>query len=295
MKFPGLMQVLLVLILSACSAARTPSTPTPALELTPFIPPTPEAAETAYPVPAAPTPTAETAPTPYPAPGETPAAETYEEAIYIREPGPGSVVTSPVQVAGMADPAFEQTLVIRIVTAEGEEIALQPATIQAEIGQRGPYGVEVSFDIPFEQQGFIQVYQESPRDGQIEHLHSVGVTLSPTGPAAIRTLEPHQERIILFSPAAGAVLQGGTVHVEGFALASFEQHLLVELQDENGEVIGSSPVTVQAPDWGLPGPFRVDLTYRTSREGPGRLVVRDPSVAFQGDVHISSVAVEIRP
>jgi hypothetical protein len=294
MKFRGFVQVLLVMILSACSGARTASTPTPALEPTPFIPPTaqtPEAAET----PASPTPTAETAPTPYPAPGETPPAEAYEEAIYIREPGPGSVVTSPVRIAGTADPAFEQTLVVRILTAEGEEIALQPTTIQAEIGQRGPYEIQVSFDIPFEQQGFIQVYRESPRDGQIEHLHSVGVTLSPTGPAAIRTMEPHQERIILFSPANRAVVQGGTVHVEGFALASFEQHLLIELQDENGEVIGSSPVTVQAPDLGQPGPFRVDLSYRTNREGPGRLVVRDPSAAFQGDVHVSSVAVEIRP
>jgi hypothetical protein len=294
MKFRGFVQVLLVVILSACSGARTAATPTQPLEPTPFIPPTaqtPEAAET----PASPTPTAETAPTPYPAPEETPPAETFEEAIFIREPGPGSVVTSPVRIAGMADPAFEQTLVVRILTAEGEEIALQPTTIQAEIGHRGPYEIQVPFDIPFEQQGFIQVYRESPRDGQIEHLHSVGVTLSPTGPAAIRTTEPHQERIILFSPANGAVVQGGSVHVEGFALASFEQHLLVELQDENGEVIGSSPVTVQAPDLGQPGPFRLDLSYRTTREGPGRLVVRDPSAAFQGDVHVSSVAVEIRP
>jgi hypothetical protein len=70
---------------------------------------------------------------------------------------------------------------------------------------------------------------------------------------------------------------------------------MVEVLDVDGNVIGSSPVTVTAPDLGMPGPFVVDVPYTLGAAGPGRIVVRDPSVVFEGNVHLASVEVQLEP
>jgi hypothetical protein len=218
-----------------------------------------------------------------------------EEAILILEPGPGSVVTSPVRVAGESNPTFEQSLAVRLVLADGTELAVAPAQIQSELGQRGPFEVEVPFPVGEPSQGVIQVYSTSPRDGGVTHLAAVGVTFAASGERGIRPVEDRQERIVISMPGLAEAITGGVAHVEGVALASFEQTLVVEIYDQDGKVIGMQPVIVSAPDLGLPGPFSVDVPYQLSAAGPGRVVVRDPSPAFDGDLHLASVEVNLEP
>lgn len=249
----------------------------------------------APPSPTAVPPTATAPATTAPSPGETAVPELPEEAIFIQSPGPGSQVTSPLQVSGMADPTFEQNLVLRLVTVDGLELALTPTTIQADVGQRGPFSAEIPFSVTEPVNAFLQVYAASARDGGITHLASSGLLLLPSGEAQIETVEPHDERIAIFQPALGDTLSGTSVHVEGFALASFEQNLVIEILDADGNVLAQQPVTVQAPDLGLPGPFSADIPVSGLPAGPGRVVVRDPSPAFEGDVHLISVEVQIAP
>jgi hypothetical protein len=233
--------------------------------------------------------------TPSPSSSETPLQSSSEDAILILEPGPGSRITNPLMVSGFADSTFEQNLVIRIVLVDGTELALSPTTIQSELGQRGPFSAEISFSITGDQQAFIQVYSTSPRDGGITHLSSVGVTLSEFGPVDIRPVVDGSERIDIYTPSIGEAISGGIAHVEGFALASFEQTLIVEILDVDGNVIGSAPLIVAAPDIGMSGPFEIDVPYTLGVSSPGRVIVRDPSVAFNGDVHIASVEVKLEP
>lgn len=218
-----------------------------------------------------------------------------DESIFIREPGPGSRLTSPVHVAGIADPTFEQNLVVRLVLSDGTELAVVPTIIDADPGQRGPYQVDLPFIISGEQQAFIQVYATSPRDGGITHLASVGVTIADSGPEILQSIEVQPERLMIYQPSSGAAVSGGVAHIEGFALASFEQTLLVEVLDADGNILASQPVTVAAPDLSQPGPFNADIPYSVATSGPGRIVVRDISPAFGGDVHLASVEVTLEP
>lgn len=213
----------------------------------------------------------------------------------ILSPGPGSIVTSPVTVSGVADPAFEQTIVVRILTVDGGELALLPTTIQADIGMRGPFSVDVPFSVTSDTNGFIQVFVQSARDGGTTHLETVSVLLSAAGPANITPAPAYPEQIFIQVPAAGQTISGGTVHVAGFALASFEQTLVIDVYDQNGTLVGSKPIMTNAPDLGIPGPFDDNVTYVVAGSGPGRIVVRDPSVAYAGDYHISSVEVHLAP
>jgi hypothetical protein len=139
--------------------------------------------------------------------------------------------------------------------------------------------------------GHSPVFASAPRwwDNSLE----LGGVLLLAGTPDISPLG-HPERISSISCACENI-QGGVVHVEGFGLASFEQTLLVEVEDGGGGVVGSMPVIVDAPDLGQPGTFSVDISYTVSEAGPGRIVVRDVSPAFGGNTHLASVEVNLSP
>jgi len=217
------------------------------------------------------------------------------ESIMIFTPGNSSTVTNPIYISGEADPTFEQNLVIRVIDANGDEIIVEPTIIQADLGERGLYELELELDLEQEQAIFIQVYDISARDGGILHLSSVAVTFSPDGPEDIIVRDPYREVINIIQPQMGATIYGGVVHVHGFGLASFEQTLVVEVQDENGDVIALEPVTVDAPDWGYPGFFQTDIEFTVTHSQPGRIVVRDISPAHGDNVHLNSVEVTLQP
>lgn len=233
-----------------------------------------------------------------PAPAQTvsqPDDQSVPESILILEPGPGSRLVSPLHVAGVADSTFEQNLVVRILLDDGSQLAQTPTTIQSELGQRGEFQVEVPFTISGERQAFIQVFSTSPRDGGVTHLASTGVMLADSGLIDIQPVETHPERIQITNLAPGDSLSSGAAHIEGFALASFEQTLVVDIYDEAGALVGSQSLIVDSPEWGQPGPFQVDVAYSVTKAGAGRVVVRDPSPAFTGDVHLASVEVTLNP
>jgi hypothetical protein len=256
---------------AACGLAPTPTSAPPTMA------PTPAAAS-------------HTAAAPPTAVGQPP-----DEAILILSPGPGSRLTSPIHLQGQADPTFEQTLAVKLLGDDGSQLASLPASLQAEAGQRGPFQAEIPFSVSQPRQAFLQVFSTSPRDGGVTHLASVGVQLVPAGPQDIRTVQPHPEQIAIRQPQAGATVNGGSLHVAGFGLAGFEQTLVIDLYNVEGHKLAETPVIVNAPDIGQPGPFEADLTYSLTQPGPGRLVVRDISPAFGGDTHLASVEVTLQP
>lgn len=246
-----------------------------------------------------PQPAAATPPPSLPAPtaGDTPASgpELAPETILILSPGPGSRLVSPIHLSGEADPTFEQTLGVRLLADDGTELAALSTTIQADVGQRGPFDIDIPFSLSQPRQAFIQVFATSARDGGITHLASVGVQLAPDGAPDIRPVEPHPEQITILEPTAGAVLSGGSLHLAGYGWAGFEQTLVISVYDLQGDKIGEQPVIVNAPDMGQPGPFEADVPYTLTQAGPGRVTVRDVSPAFGGDTHVTSVEVRLEP
>ena len=231
--------------------------------------------------------------------GSTPSQEP-PEAILILAPGSGSKLVGQVHVEGVAASTFEQTLVLQVVAFVEDEpqiLAQQPVMIEAEMGQRGPFVANVPFlyEGAEEGPGEIRVYATSPRDGGITHLASAQVTLAASGGSDVRPPGTQAERITITSPEPGAVLRGGTVLVVGVGLASFEQTLVAEIHDADGNPIGRAPITVAADDYGVRGPFSIEVAYTAVTAGPGRVVVLDPSPAFGQTLHLASVEVRIEP
>jgi hypothetical protein len=195
----------------------------------------------------------------------------------------------------MAGPAQHQELEVRLLLDDGSTLVQVPISIDAPLGQHGSFDVGLPFTISGERQAFLQVLNLSARDGAITHLSSVGITLASSGAEEIVAAGEQPARVTIYQPAPQQSVSGGLVSVSGFGLASFEQNLVVEVQDASGRVVGSEPVTVESTELGQPGPFSVDVTYSVPSSGPGRIIVRDPSAAFGGDVYVTSVEVTLAP
>ncbi|MEX2203647.1 MAG: Gmad2 immunoglobulin-like domain-containing protein [Actinomycetota bacterium] len=99
-------------------------------------------------------------------------------AIVVRMPVAGDEIVSPVTVAGTAD-VFEATVSIRILDANGQELAATFATATCGTGCRGKYSAEVFFFTEERQEGTIDVFESSAADGSVLNLVQVPVVLVP--------------------------------------------------------------------------------------------------------------------
>lgn len=119
-------------------------------------------------------------PTTSPTAAPSPTALPSDGAIVVRRPQPGEQVTSPVVIVGDAD-VFEATLSIRILDAEGVELAASFTTASCGSGCRGEFSTEVFFFTPQRQDGIIEVFESSAEDGSQVHLVQIPVVLVPGG------------------------------------------------------------------------------------------------------------------
>lgn len=98
--------------------------------------------------------------------------------ITISSPTPGATVRSPVFVSGVGAASFENNLTIRVLDASGRIVGSGSATVQADLGQPGPYSASIPFNIPTGvQNGLVQVLDLSAADGSVRNQASVNVRL----------------------------------------------------------------------------------------------------------------------
>ncbi|MFA5891573.1 MAG: Gmad2 immunoglobulin-like domain-containing protein [Actinomycetota bacterium] len=98
-------------------------------------------------------------------------------AIVVEHPIPGDRVSSPVTVSGTAN-VFEATVSLRILDAGGKEIATTFTNATCGTGCRGTYSVNVTFEVAAEQQGTIEVFVSSAKDGKPTDVVRVPVILT---------------------------------------------------------------------------------------------------------------------
>jgi hypothetical protein len=100
-----------------------------------------------------------------------------EAAIVVERPEPDTTVSSPVTISGTAS-VFEGTVQLRILDAEGREIA--SAFTTASVGEpgRGDFSQEVEFTVDEAQDGVVKVFEEnmaSPEESPERELSTVEV------------------------------------------------------------------------------------------------------------------------
>ena len=100
------------------------------------------------------------------------------ERIQINAPASLTTVSSPVTVSGVGQAAQHNMLGVRVRDQSGAEIGTGTLSVTGPLGGRGPFSGSVSYAAVPSQPGRIEVFDTSPRDGNLIHLSSVEVTLS---------------------------------------------------------------------------------------------------------------------
>ncbi|MFI6783462.1 Gmad2 immunoglobulin-like domain-containing protein [Micromonospora sp. NPDC050276] len=98
--------------------------------------------------------------------------------IVVTSPIPGERVSAPLVVTGTAT-VFEATVSIRVLNAAGQEVATGFGTASCGNGCRGGYRVVLTWRTVREQQGTVEVYEVSARDGARINTMAVPVVLAP--------------------------------------------------------------------------------------------------------------------
>ena len=104
--------------------------------------------------------------------------------ITIEQPAEDAVLdaSQPILVSGMGAGLFEGNVVVQILDAAGEELALQPTILQspeAGMGGEGPWQVELIVSVEAATPGKIVAFSDSPADGSIIAQDQVSVSLNP--------------------------------------------------------------------------------------------------------------------
>lgn len=98
--------------------------------------------------------------------------------IHIASPQPGSGVESPVRVTGVGCASQEAHLGAIVRDATGRQIGFARVPVDAPSGEFGSFETRIDFNsVQTTQPGRIEVYDESPSDGQLVYLATVEVVL----------------------------------------------------------------------------------------------------------------------
>ncbi len=99
-----------------------------------------------------------------------------ENCIILNSPQFGENVSSPVGISGQAS-VYEGTLNLRIKNAAGSTIAEDFATCNLGAPEWGNFNKILNYSISSPQQGTIEVYTTSVKDGSINNIVSIPVNL----------------------------------------------------------------------------------------------------------------------
>lgn len=109
-------------------------------------------------------------------PGEQKETTSPKGYIVVTSPKSGDTVTSPVKISGRAS-VFEGTLNLRIKDATGAVLAEDFTTCSLGAPEWGDFEATLNYSVSSSQSGTIEVYTISAKDGSIDDIVSISVTL----------------------------------------------------------------------------------------------------------------------
>ena len=100
-----------------------------------------------------------------------------EKPIWIVTPHDGDTISNPVFIRGHAD-VFEAALILRILDEDGKVLVEVPVQASCGTGCVGDFSATIAYHVDHEQPGKIWAFDYSAKDGSIENLEVVSVTLT---------------------------------------------------------------------------------------------------------------------
>lgn len=101
--------------------------------------------------------------------------ELVNENIRVTSPKPNDKLTSPFVVVGEAR-VFENVMNVRVTNTKGDAFINETAYAKApDVGQFGPFSINLSYKFKNTKEGFVEVYSKSAKDGSEQDLIRIPV------------------------------------------------------------------------------------------------------------------------
>lgn len=294
----------LAIVLSACATPPTTSLPDPTETEPPAIATPLETTATIAEIPPTPAPLTMATPAivieppdivPTPTAGLPPVGLPPAKIAILR-PGPGSQVTSPFRVIGRGGPSFDDRVEIRLIGEDGRVITDKTTYLLVYPGNAGQFNTTLEFDIPLvAETARLEVSTKSRRDGLLDQLASRELVLLSAGSPVVYPAFDGLEKLTIFSPKDGSLVEGGIIRVQGAGWTDSDLPLTVQLIDRFGEALATREVTLDAPSRGQIGTFEAELAYQIPFAQYAHIVVFERGAVIPGVTHHSSVEVYLKP
>jgi hypothetical protein len=232
------------------------------------------------------------APTPEP---QLPPVQLPAGTIQILSPGPGSKVVSPFLLRAALIPGPNGVVRIELLGEDGRLLMREVKVYNLSPGARISLGSEVKFEISAVAEAARAQILVEDNHGRTMALASVDLILLSIGDADINPVVDTLENIIIEEPNPNALIQGGQVLVSGLARLRGDQPLLIEIQTDDGRVVGTRQVSVVSPQGGGHGTFAIDVPYTLSATTRARLFIWERGARIPGIAHLSSLEVVLSP
>jgi hypothetical protein len=237
------------------------------------------------------------APTATPGPTATATPTPVPSTLAIAEPPNGSVV--PVgqgfPMSGTGSNLFENNVVVRAYDQNGTILAEQATNLNTDsLGGSGTWSVTLTVQVEAGIPGQITAFSPSPVEGEQPTASSIAVTYGQ-GPAT-------QARIAITFPTHPSVIDANApIDVTGTGAGIFENNVVVQVLDWEGNVLAEAVTTLDAAEAGGAGSWSVQLAVRVERPTPGIIVAFSPSAtggnpaAYDGVGVIYNIPVAVQP
>lgn len=268
------------------TAAPTEPSPPPATEgptATPTYAPLTEATEPVVLEPPVPTPTATLSPPPLHLP---------DSSIAIFRPGPGSQVTSPLEVRGHAGPSFNERARVRLLDLEGNTLDEQPTILFAYPGNPGRFATNLSFEFPgVSMAAILQVDTFDLRYNRLADRFSQEVVLLTSGSPLVRPGYQGPSQLTITSPRENTRVQDGLITVTGGGWSTGRGPILLQAIDRRGDVLDSTTVELTTSVPGRIGTFEATLEFDLTFSQFGRLAIAEMDDSLGTNWFLESIEV----
>ena len=210
-------------------------------------------------------------------------------------PGEGSRLTSPIAVSAEVQPDAGGLVRIELLDKKGIAISRQLLHIPGSIKKNPqPFTSELPFEIHTEETNGLLIFSILDPFLRPVALRSARVTLLSRGEPQIQPLAGGDPWINLTEPEPMDSYAGGQVPVKGTVTPLTENPLFLELIADDGRVIGTAQVRVQAA--GQNFDFETVLYYYYIQSlTDARLVVRQMDNTFNTTAILDSLLISVAP
>lgn len=218
------------------------------------------------------------------------------EELAIFAPGPGSFAINAVRVDGYGGPSLNNRVQLTLFGEDGRKLSEGYAWLYSYPGTPGIYYATMPFQISLvAETGWLQVRSFSDRYGNLKHVNTISVTLLSEGSEKIYPGLHGPEQLAIFAPREEAIVEGGTVRVEGAGWVDHGGPIIVQVLDRTNNVLGSSETEIDSPAEGHIGTFSIEVQYQVAYPQWARIGVAEPHPVIKGPSHYSSIEVWLRP